>query len=117
MKAKLLYPYAIDMEHVLCTGTEVEIIEMNATYNGFLCILCICALSDGTVHAIPHNQLQIMDYTPHIDWEQIRIQAAIATMQNLCGCERFSSYSEEDIAKFSVKQADALIEQLKKKKK
>lgn len=114
MKAKLLYPYAIDMEHVLCTDTEVEIIEINTTYNGFL---CRCALSDGTVHEIPHNQLQIMDYTPHIDWEQIRIQAAIATMQNLCGCERFLSYSEEDIAKFSVKQADALIEQLKKKKK
>lgn len=28
MKAKLLYPYAIDMEHVLCTGAEVEINEL-----------------------------------------------------------------------------------------
>lgn len=114
MKAKLLYPYVIDMEHVLCTGTEVEIIEVNITYNnGFL---YRCALSNGTVHEIPHNQLQIMDYISHIDWEQIRIQAAIAIIQNLCGCERFLSFSEENIAKFSVKQADALINELKKKK-
>lgn len=48
------------------------------------------------------------------DWPQVRIQAAIAAMQNLCGCERFWSYTEEDIAKCSVKQADALIEELKK---
>ena len=48
------------------------------------------------------------------DWQQVRIQAAIAAMQNLCGCERFRSYPEEDIAKYSVKQADALIEELKK---
>lgn len=35
-------------------------------------------------------------------------------MQTLCGCERFWSYPEEDIAKYSVRQADALIEELKK---
>lgn len=58
------------------------------------------------------DELDFVNVFP--DWQKVRIQAAIAAMQNLCGCERFWSYPEEDIAKYSVRQADALIAELKK---
>lgn len=58
----------------------------------------------------------IKEKEDNIDWQQVRIQAAISAMQNLCGCERFWSYPEEDIAKYSVRYADALIKELKKEK-
>lgn len=57
------------------------------------------------------DELDFINVYP--DWQQVRIQAAIAAMQNLCGCERYRSYPEGKIAKCSVKQADALIEELK----
>lgn len=49
------------------------------------------------------------------DWEQVRIQAAIAAMQTLCGQYKgFIAEYYDDIAKWSVGQADALVAQLKK---
>lgn len=49
------------------------------------------------------------------DWQQVRIQAAIAAMQGLLSTERLCTFPNRDIAKYSVSQADALIEELKKK--
>lgn len=74
--------------------------------------------NDGHPIGIPKLQsCGILSVENNIDWEQVRIQAAIAAMQNLCGCERYWSYPEKVIAKYSVKQADALIEELKKERK
>lgn len=57
---------------------------------------------------------------PSVDWEQVRIQAAIAAMQGMMAAispERFTvRISKEAVAKASVEYADALIEELKKKK-
>lgn len=51
------------------------------------------------------------------DWEIIRAHAAIAAMQGYCSMEMvFDDYSEPLIAGLAVKQADALIEELKKEK-
>lgn len=61
-----------------------------------------------------YNEEELDFVNVYPDWQNIRIQAAISAMQNLCGCERFWSYPEEDIAKYSVRQADALIAELKK---
>lgn len=70
---------------------------------------------DGTALANGcYIKVSNLDFIDTINWEQIRVNAAIAAMQNLCGCERFWSYPEEDIAKYSVRYADALIEELKK---
>lgn len=49
-------------------------------------------------------------YLQH-DWEALRNQAAIAAMQGLVN----RGVSKQTIAKLAVEQADALIEELKKK--
>ena len=65
----------------------------------------------------------IKDSSSNIDWQQIRIQAAIAAMQGILGNEKISqdvdktSSSAERVyevqAIIAVSQADALIEELK----
>lgn len=61
-----------------------------------------------------YNEDELDFISVYPDWQKVRIQAAIAAMQNLCGCEKYWSYPEEDIAKYAIKQADALIEELQK---
>lgn len=47
------------------------------------------------------------------DWQALRNQAAIAAMQGVMNLA--INYDKETIAKLAVEQADALIEELKKK--
>lgn len=49
------------------------------------------------------------------EWQYVRIQAAIAAMQGAMNFFGTISYNKETIAKVAVEQADALIEELKKK--
>lgn len=49
-------------------------------------------------------------------WEQVRIQAAIAAMQGYIAGNSALGMNDDEIAEWSVKQADALIEELKKYK-
>ena len=59
-----------------------------------------------------------------IDWQQVRIQAAIAAMQGLCNCchenvireiQENSDKSRSDVISFlAVRMADALIDELRK---
>lgn len=115
MKAKLLRPYTIDMTRTVCAGAEVEIVNGYCTSNGY--VYC-CIMSDGTQREINSNDLQIIDYTPYIDWEQRRYEIAkdvlTAFMSN--PCPEVVSGSEQMQAKDAVSYADALIEKLKKKK-
>lgn len=53
---------------------------------------------------------------PAPNWEQIRIQAAIAAMQGLRAGDAYGDQSMKSIAELAVEQADELIEKLKKKK-
>lgn len=48
-----------------------------------------------------------------IDWEQVRIQAAIAAMQGFCANSNIYSDAAET-ANMSIQFADALITELKK---
>ena len=48
-------------------------------------------------------------------WQNARIQAAIAAMQGVMNFFGSIDYNRETIAKLAVEQADALIEELKKK--
>lgn len=50
-----------------------------------------------------------------IDWEQVRIQAAIAAMQGVFASKEIDIY-RDDVVKIAVIYADTLIEELKKKK-
>ena len=54
-----------------------------------------------------------------IDWEEIRINAAISAMQGVLESGKLGQILEvtpEIVAKQSVRMADALIEELKKEK-
>lgn len=48
-----------------------------------------------------------------IDWQQVRIQAAIAAMQSLRSNTGYNKCTPAEIAKFSIIYADALVEELK----
>ena len=49
------------------------------------------------------------------EWQGVRIQAAIAAMQGVMNFFGSIDYNRDAIAKLAVEQADALIEELKKK--
>ena len=83
--------------------------------------LCSYRTSDGEMNcfyerhpdcALPIDMLSNNVYT---DWEQVRIQASIAAMQGVMNFFGSIDYNKETIAKLAVEQADALIEELKKK--
>lgn len=62
------------------------------------------------------GELEFLGQVNPIDWEQVRINAAIAAMQAYIGNGDYVKYNSESvIAAWSVKQSDALIEELKKK--
>lgn len=48
-----------------------------------------------------------------VDWQQVRIQAAIAAMQGMCASKSFFSLTNECIPQIAVKYADALVKELK----
>lgn len=64
------------------------------------------------------DELDFINIYP--DWQQVRIQAAIAAMQGIMSSissERFTlRINENAVAKASIEYADALIEELKKRK-
>lgn len=55
----------------------------------------------------------IKDSSSTIDWQQVRIQAAIAAMQALRSNTGYNQCTPVEIAKFSVTYADALVKELK----
>jgi hypothetical protein len=66
---------------------------------------------DGEKECVfPNHIIQLPD-----EWQGVRIQAAIAAMQGVMNFFGSIDYNRETIAKLAVEQADALIEELKKK--
>lgn len=58
---------------------------------------------------------QIATNNDTVDWQQVRIQAAIAAMHAKMGIYGGHAYAYvNNIAEDAVKQADALVEELKK---
>lgn len=57
----------------------------------------------------------IQESTEDEHWQDVRERAAIAAMQGVMNFFGSIDYNRETIAKLAVEQADALIEQLKKK--
>ena len=72
---------------------------------------CHYRTSDGEKECEFQNHIiQLPD-----EWHGVRIQAAIAAMQGVMNFFGSIDYNKETIAKLAVEQADALIEELKKK--
>lgn len=130
MKAKLKEPFRIDEKRTLIRGSIVEIVGTWDGYDGYY-YRCVMPDEDrlyvggseyaGTQQIIKACWLEIVDYTPYIDWKQTRIQAAIAIMQaNYANPDlmQFLTTKEEfpynALARISVMSADVLIEELKK---
>ena len=53
------------------------------------------------------------DENKSVDWQQVRIQAAISAMRELCVRPEYNSLSENVVAAYSVRYADALVKELK----
>lgn len=58
------------------------------------------------------DELDFINIYP--DWQQVRIQAAIAAMQGFCANSAVD-ITIDDLATLSIEQADALIKKLKEK--
>ena len=82
----------------------------------------------GSPEQVPFEDVElIQESSDNTDWEQVRIQAAISAMQGLCNSchdsvirkmqERSDMERSNVISYLSVRMADALIHELKKKDK
>lgn len=72
-------------------------------------------MPDGTQIPVHDKYVEIIDYAPYKDWEQIRINAAISAMQGLIiNAGNLAFVDEKEIAKQSRAFADALVKELQK---
>lgn len=70
--------------------------------------------SYGNTIEVPFENIELIkDSSINIDWQQVRIQAAIAAMQALRSNTGYNQCKPIEIAKFSVNYADALVKELK----
>lgn len=123
MKAKLTKQwnwYCATIEE----GTEVKIIKgmetdaagvFNAPYG--MCYLCEY---EGSTHYIPAIYLTITDWS-NIDWEARRYELAKEYSKELVKLQHYRGRTETgyiipDVVEWSVELADALINELQKKK-
>lgn len=117
MKGKLLRPYEIDLSHTICAGEELEIVGEYYTCDGYS---YKCIMPDGTQREINADYLGITDNTPYIDWEQRRYEIAKCALQGYLASPIIPGVdpnpSVQKLAEYSVRVADALIEELKKDK-
>ena len=61
-----------------------------------------------------YKDLRMTDSECDIDWEQLRIKAAVSALQGFASNPNSTSATDEELAKWSVSCADALIAELKK---
>ena len=69
-------------------------------------------LGVGLIMAEPINVERLFD--DNINWEQVRIKAAISALQGFCSNAVTFNDDDDKLAKWSVSCADALIAELKK---
>ena len=74
-----------------------------------------CDSWGNPIEVKPEDVELIADVEEDDYWQNVRIQAAIAAMQGVMNFFGSIDYNKETIAKLAVEQADALIEELKKK--
>ena len=61
-----------------------------------------------------YKDLRIPDSERDIDWEQLRIKAAVSALQGFASNPNSTSATDEELALWSVRAADYLIAELKK---
>lgn len=94
---------------------------MKITYHGQEGEKLIVSINDGNLLFLTIDELYKLAAVDEktskeeLDWQSLRNQAAIAAMQGVMNFFGSIDYNRETIAKLAVEQADALIEELKKK--
>lgn len=76
--------------------------------------LDVCDSYGNPIELKPEDVELIQEKTDNTDWNQVRIQAAIAAMQALRSNTGYNRCSDVEIVKYSMRYANALIEELKK---
>ena len=61
-----------------------------------------------------YKDLRIPDSERDIDWEQLRIKAAVSALQGFASNPNSTSVTDKELALWSVRAADYLIAELKK---
>ena len=61
-----------------------------------------------------YKDLRIPDSERDIDWEQLRIKAAVSALQGFASNPNITSVTDKELALWSVRAADYLIAELKK---
>jgi len=74
-----------------------------------------CDSFGNPIELRPEDVELIQEQTEDEHWQDVRERAAIAAMQGIMNFFGSLDYNRETIAKLAVEQADALIEELKKK--
>lgn len=133
MKARLKDNYMLDANHTLIAGAIVEVLQQyyGCCDSQYRCLLPSDEqqivggrLFDGTQQFIDVSLLEIIDYTPIKDWEEIRMQAIMSLMPALVNkriIDKSSDFiegrylSETEVAEEAIKYADALVDKLKNK--
>lgn len=117
MKVKLINNFLykdIPVDTLLDTISGMEV-DSEGIFNipGGMCYLC--KTPSGSLKYVLATSVEIVDES-NIDWEQVRIQAAVSAMSGMFACINFDPY-KDDITRLAVIYADALIEKLKNKQK
>lgn len=110
MRAKVKKEVLIENYGKLSVGDEIDVIDCWCNFDGNV---SLCVLDNGRQVIIDSDAIEITDYRQYVNWENIRYEFAKAAMQGFCS--RLDDTFEK-IAEYAVRQADALIEELKKEK-
>lgn len=111
MKAILINTYIGPDNELLPENTEVEI---TGSFGGCGAYYYNCKIPSGKELSIESSLLKITDYTPWVNWEEIKINAAISIAQGLSANASFAASGEDFLAEKSVRIAERLVERLKK---
>lgn len=96
---------------VIGTGEIIDLKGTSIEFGTATWIDCNNILRQGK---LPNGDIELLEQGNPIDWEQVRINAAIAAMQAYIGNGDYVEHNRESvIAAWSVMHADALIEELK----
>lgn len=113
MKGKTNAGVAISETEMLVIGTEVEIVDIRYGYYTSY----ICKIPSGKQIPIEAHKIDIIDYTPLMDWSKLCIEFAGRAMQGILSGTRdpTNTIDPKSVAEGAIAYADALIEELKKK--
>lgn len=124
MKVRLKQNYALDATHTLLAGAILEVLaEYYGCGDNFYRVILSCGedyisggrLYDGTQQVISTKIVEIIDYTPIRDWEEIRLKVATSIMPDMYASQYYDNKTMEELADMALKQADIFVERYKKR--